>query len=39
MAPVTPSEDRRSPAYLAKFVESEIDKWAAPIKASGATVD
>jgi tripartite-type tricarboxylate transporter receptor subunit TctC len=29
--------ERRSPAYLAKFVANEIDKWAAPIKASGAT--
>jgi tripartite-type tricarboxylate transporter receptor subunit TctC len=27
---------RRSPDYLRQFVESEIDKWAAPIKASGA---
>jgi tripartite-type tricarboxylate transporter receptor subunit TctC len=32
---VTP--ERRSPAYLARFVANEIDKWAAPIKASGAT--
>jgi len=31
--------DRRSPEYLAKFVHSEIEKWAAPIKASGVTVD
>jgi tripartite-type tricarboxylate transporter receptor subunit TctC len=29
--------ERRSPAYLAKFVANEIDKWAGPIKASGAT--
>ena len=27
--------ERRSPEYLQKFVESEIDKWAAPIKAAG----
>jgi tripartite-type tricarboxylate transporter receptor subunit TctC len=27
----------RSPAYLADFVKHEIDKWAAPIRASGAT--
>ena len=27
--------ERRSPAYLQKFVESEIAKWAAPIKAAG----
>lgn len=26
--------DRRSPEYLAKFVESEIKKWAVPIKAA-----
>jgi tripartite-type tricarboxylate transporter receptor subunit TctC len=31
--------DRRSPAYLQAFVESEIEKWAAPIKASGAKED
>jgi tripartite-type tricarboxylate transporter receptor subunit TctC len=31
--------DRRSPDYLAKFVRSEIDKWAAPIKASGVSAD
>jgi tripartite-type tricarboxylate transporter receptor subunit TctC len=28
---------KRSPAYLADFVKHEIDKWAAPIRASGAT--
>ena len=27
--------DRRSTEYLQKFVESEIEKWAAPIKAAG----
>ena len=27
--------DRRSPDYLQKFVESEIVKWAGPIKAAG----
>jgi tripartite-type tricarboxylate transporter receptor subunit TctC len=27
--------ERRSPEYLQKFVESEIEKWAAPIKAAG----
>lgn len=30
--------DRRSPEYLASFVKSEIEKWAAPIKASGVSV-
>jgi len=33
------SDDRTTPEYLAQFVESEIVKWAAPIKASGATSD
>ena len=31
--------DRRSPDYLASFVKSEIEKWAAPIKASGVAVE
>jgi tripartite-type tricarboxylate transporter receptor subunit TctC len=31
--------DRRSPEYLANFVKSEIEKWAAPIKASGVVVE
>jgi tripartite-type tricarboxylate transporter receptor subunit TctC len=31
--------DRRTPDYLAGFVKSEIEKWAAPIKASGAALD
>jgi tripartite-type tricarboxylate transporter receptor subunit TctC len=29
--------ERRTPDYLGKFVAREIDKWAGPIKASGAT--
>jgi tripartite-type tricarboxylate transporter receptor subunit TctC len=33
------SPDRTSPEYLGQFVKSEIDKWAGPIKASGAVVD
>ncbi|BAT58124.1 tripartite tricarboxylate transporter family receptor [Variibacter gotjawalensis] len=32
-------KDRRSPEALASFVKSEIEKWAAPIKASGSQVD
>jgi tripartite-type tricarboxylate transporter receptor subunit TctC len=32
---VTPG--RRSPGYLQKFVVGEIEKWAAPIKASGVS--
>ena len=35
---VAPPE-RRSSEYLAKFVVSEIKKWAAPIKASGVSMD
>jgi tripartite-type tricarboxylate transporter receptor subunit TctC len=31
--------EQRSPEYLAKFVASEIERWAVPIKASGATID
>jgi tripartite-type tricarboxylate transporter receptor subunit TctC len=31
--------ERRTPDYLQKFVASEIDKWAGPIRASGATAD
>ena len=31
--------DRRSPAYLQRFVETEIEKWAGPIKASGLRAD
>ena len=33
------SDDRATPGYLGNFVKSEIEKWAAPIKASGATAD
>jgi tripartite-type tricarboxylate transporter receptor subunit TctC len=32
-------DDRATPEYLGQFVKSEIEKWAAPIKASGVTVD
>jgi tripartite-type tricarboxylate transporter receptor subunit TctC len=31
--------DRRSPEYLGKLVESEIEKWAGPIRASGVSAD
>jgi len=37
-AMITPP-DRRSPEALAAFLKSEIEKWAAPIKASGASAD
>ena len=33
------SDDRATPEYLGGFVKSEIEKWAAPIKASGASVE
>jgi tripartite-type tricarboxylate transporter receptor subunit TctC len=33
------SDDRTTPDYLAKFVQSEIAKWAAPIKAGHISVD
>jgi tripartite-type tricarboxylate transporter receptor subunit TctC len=32
-------QDRRSPEYLARFVASEIEKWAVPIKASGISIE
>jgi tripartite-type tricarboxylate transporter receptor subunit TctC len=32
-------EDKMTPEYLDKFVKSEIEKWAAPIRASGAVID
>jgi tripartite-type tricarboxylate transporter receptor subunit TctC len=33
------SDDRTTPEYLAKFVQSEIVKWTVPIKAGGISVD
>src|SRR5262249_39164885 len=36
---IVAAPDRRSPEYLQKFVASEIEKWAGPIRASGAMVD
>jgi tripartite-type tricarboxylate transporter receptor subunit TctC len=33
------SDDRATPQYLGQFVKSEITKWAAPIKASGVSID
>jgi tripartite-type tricarboxylate transporter receptor subunit TctC len=33
------SDDRATPGYLGTFVKSEIEKWAAPIKASGVSVN
>jgi tripartite-type tricarboxylate transporter receptor subunit TctC len=37
LIPATP--DRRSPEFLRKFVEGEIKRWAAPVKASNVSVD
>jgi tripartite-type tricarboxylate transporter receptor subunit TctC len=37
-ANIVPPE-QRTPAYLGSFVKSEIVKWAAPIKASGVSVE
>ena len=34
-----PEPAQRTPEYLATFLESEIKKWAAPIKASGVSVE
>ena len=32
---VVAAKDRRTPEYFTKFVQSEIERWAVPIKASG----
>ena len=34
-----PEPAQRTPEYLTGFLESEIKKWAAPIKASGVSVE
>jgi tripartite-type tricarboxylate transporter receptor subunit TctC len=34
-----PPPEHRSPEYLARFMASEIEKWAGPIKAAGITLD
>ena len=36
---VVPGPERRTPEYLAKFVASELERWAVPIKASGVSAD
>ncbi|MPZ37044.1 MAG: tripartite tricarboxylate transporter substrate binding protein BugD [Rhizobiales bacterium] len=36
---VVPPKERRTPAYLRKFVVTETERWAAPIKNSGAVID
>jgi tripartite-type tricarboxylate transporter receptor subunit TctC len=34
-----PGRERRTVAYLQKFIPSEIERWFGPIKASGVTAD
>ena len=34
-----PPPERRTPEFLTKFVPSEIERWAGPIKASGVSAD
>jgi tripartite-type tricarboxylate transporter receptor subunit TctC len=36
---IAAAPDRRSPEYLRSYIESEIKKWAGPVKASGLQVD
>lgn len=36
---IAAAPDRRSPEYLRKFITTEIEKWAKPVKASGLKVD
>jgi tripartite-type tricarboxylate transporter receptor subunit TctC len=34
-----PPPERRSPEYLTKLIPSELEKWAAPVKSSGVSVN
>jgi tripartite-type tricarboxylate transporter receptor subunit TctC len=34
-----PAPDRRGPETLARLVASDLKKWAAPVKASGVSID
>jgi tripartite-type tricarboxylate transporter receptor subunit TctC len=36
---VVPAANRRSPEYFTTFVKTEIERWKAPIKASGVSLD
>ncbi len=36
---VVPTKDRRSPDYFTKFVQTEIERWSIPIKASGVRIE
>ena len=33
------ASERRSPEYLQKFVESEVERWAVPIRANGISME
>jgi tripartite-type tricarboxylate transporter receptor subunit TctC len=37
LIPAAPN--RRSPEYLRKFIDTEVEKWAAPVKAAGLQID
>ncbi len=39
MGAVIVAADKRTPEFLARFVKSEIEKWAKPIRESGAKAD
>jgi tripartite-type tricarboxylate transporter receptor subunit TctC len=40
MLGITPvSPERRTPQYLAKFLQSEIQRWAGPVRASGISIE
>ena len=39
VAATVAAPERRSPEYLQIFLESEIEKWAAPIKAAGVLIE
>jgi tripartite-type tricarboxylate transporter receptor subunit TctC len=36
---VVPAKERRTPDYLRKFVATETERWATPIKNSGAVIE
>jgi tripartite-type tricarboxylate transporter receptor subunit TctC len=36
---IAATPDRRSPEYLRKFINAEVEKWAKPVQASGLKVD
>ena len=36
---IAAAPERRSPEYLGKFINAEVEKWAKPVKASGLQMD